>query len=63
MAYKEYIVNKQKPEVLKWLRQHGERGVDWDYWGGLNAVHVTIKNERLETAYIIQWDWAGVSKR
>lgn len=60
---KEYIVNRQKVEVLKWLRQNGERGVDWDYWGALKAVHITITNERLETAYILQWDWAGVSEK
>lgn len=63
MANKEYIVNRQKADVVKWLRQNGERGVDWEFWGGLNAVHIFIYNEKLETAYILQWDWAGVAEK
>jgi hypothetical protein len=45
-------------ELVKWLRANGERFTDWDISGGYTNLTITFKNEKLELAYIMLWDWA-----
>jgi|688.fasta_scaffold188214_1 hypothetical protein len=42
--------------VIKWCRQNGERGRDWDFVGGLK-VELWFYESKLETAYLLQWEW------
>ena len=53
-----YIKRDQNPvAVLKWLRTQGDRGVDWDFTGGLKGMEVWFKNSKLELAYTMRWQW------
>lgn len=42
--------------VLKWLRQRGERGRDWEFAGGYTNANFWFQNEKLELAYILRWE-------
>jgi hypothetical protein len=52
-----YIRRTRTLEVVKWLRQNGERFVDWDMSGGNKNLTIIIKNDRLDLAYIMEWEW------
>lgn len=45
-------------EIIKWLRQQGVRGSDWDFSGGGRNVSIWFKNDKVELAYILMYDWA-----
>ena len=54
-----YIRETRQIDVLKWLRQAGVRGTDWEFSGGNRAITIEIRNQDLETAYIMMWEWAN----
>jgi hypothetical protein len=55
---KQYTCTTNQLEVMKWLRANGQRGYDWECHGAKNMA-VIIKNSKLETAYILMWEWTG----
>jgi hypothetical protein len=59
MAYTEYIRRTRQLDVLKWLRQGGERGVAWEFSGGNKAITIRIYDDKLNTAYILAWEWGN----
>jgi hypothetical protein len=54
-----YIRRTRTHEVTKWLRQHGERFVDWEMSGGYHNLTIKIMNDKLELAYIMTWEWGN----
>ena len=56
---KQYIRRTRTLEVVKWLRQNGERFVDWDISGGYKNLSIIIMSDRLELAYIMMWEWGN----
>ena len=57
---KTYTITDDKVEVLKWVREYDrqentQRGVDWDFSGGLKNVQIYFNNEQLELMYVLRW--------
>jgi hypothetical protein len=42
--------------IIKWLREHGTRGTDWDFAGAGRTLSVWFNNDKLETHYILRWE-------
>ena len=42
--------------IIKWLRQHGDRGTDWDFAGAGRTLSLWFDNDRLEALYILRWE-------
>ena len=60
---KTYTITPNSVEVLKWVREYDrqentQRGVDWDFNGGLKNVEIYFNNERLELAYVMRYEFA-----
>jgi hypothetical protein len=43
-------------EVVKWLRQHGERGTDYNFAGSGRTLSVWFMNDRIEVLYLLRWE-------
>jgi len=43
-------------EIIKWLRQHGDRGSDWDFAGYGWTLSLWFDNDSLEALYILRWE-------
>ena len=55
-----YRPERERPNdllVVKWLRQQGERGVDYQFAGSGRTLSVWFMNDRIETAYIMTYEW------
>ena len=44
-------------EIIKWLREQGQRGSDWDFAGSGRTLSIWFMNERIEVSYIMEWEW------
>ena len=42
--------------LIKWLRQLGERGTDWDFAGSGRSLNLWFNNDSLEALYILKWE-------
>ncbi len=51
------VERKNSLAVLKWLRSQCNRGDAWDFSGGPNSLDLTFKDDKLELAYIMKWEW------
>jgi len=54
---KYYTHSKDALKLMKWLRANGERGTDWEASGGARNLTVYFKNDKLELAYTMVWEW------
>lgn len=43
-------------EIIKWLRNHGTRGPDWDFAGAGRSLSIWFNNPELEMVYILRWE-------
>ena len=55
--YRPEVQRPRDIEVVKWLRRHGERGVDYQFAGAGRTLSVWFMNERIEVSYIMEWEW------
>ena len=55
MMYRKSTKTDDVLAIIKWLRQHGERGIDFDFSGGKN-IDISITNPTLEVMYILRWE-------
>jgi len=51
-----YKVLDNGQSIIKWLRQHGERGRDWEFAGSGRSLNLWFMNAKLETLYILRWE-------
>ena len=42
--------------IIKWLRDHGDRGTDWDFAGAGRTLSLWFNNDSLEAFYILRWE-------
>jgi hypothetical protein len=54
-----FIRRTRTLEVVKWLRQNGQRFIDWEMSGGYTNLTINIMNDKLELAYIMMWEWSN----
>jgi hypothetical protein len=55
-----YRPERERPgdlPVVKWLRQQGERGIDYNFSGAGRTLSVWFMNDKIEVAYIMTWEW------
>jgi hypothetical protein len=42
--------------IIKWLRQHGERGTHWEFAGAGRNLSVWFNDSKLEVLYVLRWE-------
>lgn len=60
MPMKTYRPELERPrdlEVVKFLRKQGERGVDYEFSGAGKSLSIWFRNDKIETAYIMTYEW------
>jgi hypothetical protein len=48
--------------LLKWCRSNlGNRGLDWDFTGGVKKVELVIKNPKYLTFFVLKYPKSDIS--